>query len=169
MTTLHRIIERAELVRKENVPDSITPERIGSIISEALQQIDKDMIALSAACASHVIDLTDIGNGSYIDIGERGFTAELISALQKDAPKNFTLSVRQGLSTAQCSYGGFFLPVGQQGGNVYLISLNYQHPQYIQLWQGESKIKVVIRNLAGEGGMVYSTPEEIDELLKTLK
>lgn len=169
MTSLHKIIERAELVRKENIPDSITPERIGSIISEALQQIDKDMMTLSAACASHVLDLTDIGDGSYINIGERGFTQELIDDLQKDAPKNFTLHIKQGLNTAQCPYGGFFLPEGQEGGNVYLISQNYQQPQFIRLWQGKSKIQVFIKDILTEADFKYTTPVEIDELLKTLK
>lgn len=162
MTTLHHIIERAETVRKETLPDSITPERIGSIMSEALQLVGKEM-------ATYTLDLTDIGDGSYIDIGERGFSPELMSALQKGAPKNFTLCIKQGQNTAQCSYGGFFLPQGQEGGNVYLISPNCQQPQYIQLWQGESKIKVVVKSILREIDFQYASPEEIENLLKTLK
>lgn len=161
MTSLHHIIERAEAVRKETLPGSITPERIGSIMSEALQLIDKEI-------TTYTLDLTDIGDGSYIDIGERGFSPELMSALQKDAPKNFTLCVKQGDNTAQCPYGGFFLPQGQQGGNVYLISLNCQQPQYIQLWQGESKIKVVVKSILREIDVKFASPEEINELLNTL-
>lgn len=162
MTTLHKIIERAESVRKETLPGSITPERIGSIMSEALQLIDKEM-------TTYTLDLTDIGDGSYIDIGERGFSPELMAALQKEAQKNFTLCVRQGNNTAQCPYGGFFLPEGQEGGNVYLISQNYQQPQFIRLWQGKSKIQVFIEDILTEADFKYATPVEIDELLKTLK
>ena len=162
MTTLHKIIERAESVRKETLPGSITPERIGSIMSEALQLIDKEM-------TTYTLDLTDIGDGSYIDIGERGFSPELMAALQKETQKNFTLCVRQGNNTAQCPYGGFFLPEGQEGGNVYLISQNYQQPQFIRLWQGKSKIQVFIEDILTEADFKYATPVEIDELLKTLK
>lgn len=162
MTTLHKIIERAESVRKETLPGSITPERIGSIMSEALQLIDKEM-------TTYTLDLTDIGDGSYIDIGERGFSPELMAALQKEAQKNFTLCVRQGNNTAQCPYGGVFLPEGQEGGNVYLISQNYQQPQFIRLWQGKSKIQVFIEDILTEADFKYATPVEIDELLKTLK
>ena len=117
---------------------------------------------------TYTLDLTDIGDGSYFNIGERGFTPALINALQKDAPKNFTLCVKQGLNTAQCPYGGFFLPEGQEGGNVYIISLNYQQPQCIHLLQYKNKIKVFIEDILTEADFKYATPVEIDSIINSL-
>lgn len=117
--------------------------------------------------AIYTLDITGIETMDYVPIGERGFTEEFIKAMGRDAVRNFSLLIKQGENAARCSYGGFFAPYGQPGGKVYIISLNHQTPQHIQLRQESNRVKVIVRDMI-DGGAPSAEDEDITILLNTL-
>ena len=46
--TIYDIIDRCETLRKEQTPGSVTPERVGGIISDALRTINKELLAMGS-------------------------------------------------------------------------------------------------------------------------
>ena len=139
------------------------------LYKSSLGQIKTWIGAIGATNRTFTIDLTGIGSLGYVPVGQRGFTEELFQALGKEADRAFSLVVKQGDNTSKCCFGGFFFPYGQTGGNVYLISLNVQKPQHIQLWQSSDKIKVIVESLIRTCDIPAIAEEaDVSELLNNL-
>lgn len=120
----------------------------------------------SGSLTTYTLDLTGATTDAYIQLGQRGFTAEFIAAMALDAPRLFSVQVKQGSMATKCTYAGFFAPYGQAGGNVQLITLNNQRTQLIQLTQDTNEIEVQIHDLLDERD--DATEQQITDILNDL-